>query len=235
MSDNVIVETATADCPLIDLDLSGATKDEQEAFVTQVDAYTDGYTAEITITMSGAYFTDMENNTDLEVAMGRNGDAAATLTAATFGLYSVVYAWTVTSSVSTGDGDAEGYFVGAAEVAASGDHDYAATGYANMYYNSDADLILKYAWEDESGFDTEVVADGYVSVVSFYMPKEPDTVPEDAEMADGEGDRFNKKETVWTSAGAGTPTALCGDSEKLVLGATTLVAGSIAFAAALAQ
>merc|ERR1719261_14224 len=231
---NVLQAEATADCPASELGLYGSTKDEEEALAAAISAYSDGYWAEVTITMDGLFFTGMENNTTLEFAIGRNGDTAASLTTATFGLNSLVYDWTVASSVCTGDGDAEGYFVGAAEVAASGDHDYSATGYVCIYYNSDATLVAKYDWAETGAFDTKVITDGYANTTEWYMPKEPDTVPEDAEMADGEGDRWNKKETVWTSAGAGTPTVLCDESEKLKLGAATLVAGSIASTAALA-
>ena len=232
---NVLQEAATADCPASEVGLYGLDKDETEAMVAAVSAYSDGYWAKVTITTDGLYFTGMENNTGLEFAMGRNGDTAAALTTATFGLYSIVVDWTVASSVCTGSGDVEGYFVGAAEVAASTDHDYSATGYVCIYYNSDATLVAKYDWAETGAFDTKVITDGYAFSGEWYMPKEPDTVPEDAEMADGVGDRWNKKETLWTSAGAGTPTVLCDESEKLKLGAATLVAGSVAFAAALSM
>lgn len=76
------------------------------------------------------------------------------------------------------------------------------------------------------------------------MPKEPDSEPETGETVTSQGDRLNKGEKLWAWASIGNtaaaPATECfesGENEdglKLKLSAATLVAGSVAFAAALA-
>lgn len=76
------------------------------------------------------------------------------------------------------------------------------------------------------------------------MPKEPDSEPETGETVTSVGDRLNKGEKLWAWASIGAtdaaPATECFDADenedglKLKLSAATLVAGSVAFAAALA-
>merc|ERR1712167_561518 len=58
---NVIVETATADCPIVNLTLTGANKDDTETFVAA--GYTDGYLAEVELTWEATYWAVMTDGT----------------------------------------------------------------------------------------------------------------------------------------------------------------------------
>ena len=91
----------------------------------------------------------------------------------------------------------------------------------------------KYGWASTDTFtgDGDIVLDGTFNG-SFYMPAEPDAVPDGETTATG--DRLNSGDKLNVWAGDGTPTANCADELKIKLGATAIVAGAAALAAALA-
>merc|ERR1711937_940806 len=59
---NVIVETADADCMLVNLTLTGANEADTETFVAA--GYTDGYTAEVELTWDPLYWASMTDGTN---------------------------------------------------------------------------------------------------------------------------------------------------------------------------
>merc|ERR1711990_475528 len=84
------------------------------------------------------------------------------------------------------------------------------------------------------------MAAGGTSTTTFYMPSEPSSEPETGESSALVGDRLDGDRLfAWNGLGtsASLATSACNNDEKgqkLKLGAATLVAGSVAFAAALA-
>jgi hypothetical protein len=54
---NCLVAAATADCPVVELTLSGLTETQQEALDANVATYTDGYTAAVKLTYGATFHT----------------------------------------------------------------------------------------------------------------------------------------------------------------------------------
>merc|ERR1711990_161074 len=189
---NVIVETATADCPIVNLTLTGANKDDTETFVAA--GYTDGYLAEVELTWEATYWAVMTDGTALQAAsfIARTNDDNET---------------TATANP------------GAVDLSAATD----------TIYGAAADVDVASADQTTGGAVT----------YSFLMPisaSDSETGPTDAAA----GDRFDKGTSVayFNSLGADTvvtaATECQAESDGLSLGASALVAGSVAFAAALA-
>merc|ERR1712080_533752 len=93
----------------------------------------------------------------------------------------------------------------------------------------------KYLYSCDPAYDNSaavLVAD-YEFAVTFYMPIEPEEIPDGETTATG--DRLNKGDKVAVYSGmSDAPTNDCSDGTvKLTLGAATLAAGSLAIAAAL--
>lgn len=224
---NVIVETATADCPTVNLTLTGEDKDTT---TTLTDAgYTDGYTAEVELTWAATYWTAMTDGTSVQAASfiaRTNEDNETTATANPNGAWFALQTWTVTTVVGY---ESDSFYVPALAVAISS--------------TSTGAVDLSAATGDLYGTSVDVASDDQATgdsvTYSFYMPlsaSDSETGPTDPAV----GDRFDKGTTVayFSSVGASSvvnaATACQAESDELALGATALVAGSVAFAAALA-
>merc|ERR1739838_85185 len=227
---NVIVETATADCPLVNLTLTGANKDDTETFETA--GYTDGYLAEVELTWEATYWavmveTDDGTNSAASFIARTNEDNAVTATANPNGAWFALQAWTTTSAA---DYSSASFYIPALAVAISSTSTGAVTlaGATGDVYGLTAAVDVDTA---------DQVTGGAVSY-SFLMPisaSDSETGATDAAA----GDRFDKGTTVayYNSIGASetnAATACQAESDDLSLGASALVAGSVAFAAALA-
>lgn len=226
---NVIVETATADCPSVNLTLTGADKDDTETF--EAAGYTDGYLAEVELTWGATYWTAMTDGTSVQAASfiaRTNEDNAVTATANPNGAWFALQEWTVTTAAAY---TATSYYIPALEVAIASDSTGAVT------LNAATDLIYGAVAAVDVASDDQATGDS-VSY-SFLMPisaSDSETGATDAAV----GDRFDKGTTVayYSSVGAvsvvNAATACQAESDDLSLGASALVAGSVAFAAALA-
>merc|ERR1739838_562411 len=217
---NVIVETATADCPLVNLTLTGANKDDTETFETA--GYTDGYLAEVELTWEATYWavmveTDDGTNSAASFIARTNEDNAVTATANPNGAWFALQAWTTTSAA---DYSSASFYIPALAVAISS--------------TSTGAVTLAGATGDIYGLTAAVdvdTADQVTGGAASYS----ETGATDAAA----GDRFDKGTTVayYNSIGASetnAATACQAESDDLSLGASALVAGSVAFAAALA-
>merc|ERR1719163_176139 len=232
MSDaNEIIETATADCPNMNLSLAGVVDDvELEDLGADIADWSDGYNATADLTFSATYYASMETDTSLELAFGTE----ALLASAPNGAYSIVldFAWNGTDSDVDVTGDTQGYYIPSAVATTGTSLAYDTTGVINMYSvdGSGALVLPKYGWSSTDTWtgDGDIVADGTANG-KFYMPKE--------EKTDGEttatGDRLDHKDKVSAYAGDGTPTAMCGEEIKIKLGAATLAATSLVLATAM--
>merc|ERR1711998_720352 len=230
MSDaNVIVETATADCPAMSLELTGEDKDTTETL--EAEGYTDGYLATVSLTWGATYFAEMTTgSTGYGVHFIARTDEDGTVTDAAnpYGAWFVEDDWT--ASDATGYSSAS-YFIPNLEEAIQ----YDSTGAVTLA--DDADLqygaadVVDIASADQAEDDTVTYA--FLMPISSSDSAESPTVP-------AEGDRLDKGTTIayYNSIGDNTivsaATACADESDKLSLGAATLVAGSVAFAAALA-
>merc|ERR1711990_827285 len=228
MSDaNVIVETATADCPSVNLTLTGANKDDTETFETA--GYTDGYLAEVELTWGATYWTAMTDGTSVQAAsfIARTNEDDA-VTATPNGAWFALQEWTVTTAAAY---TAATYFIPALEVAIASDSTGAVT------LSTDADLQYGAVADVDVASDDQATGDS-VSY-SFLMPISSSDSETGATVA-AEGDRFDKGTTLayYSSVGANSvvnaATACQAESDEVSLGASALVAGSVAFAAALA-
>merc|ERR1711943_80025 len=116
---NVIVETATADCPNVNLTLTGEDKDTT---TTLTDAgYTDGYTAEVELTWGATYWTAMTDGTSVAAASfiaRTNEDNTVSTTANPNGAWFSLQSWTVTTVAGY---SATSYYIPALEVAIASD------------------------------------------------------------------------------------------------------------------
>merc|ERR1711937_916664 len=187
---NAIVETATVDCPLVNLTLTGENKDDTETLTAE--GYTDGYRAEVELTWDATYWAVMTDGTAVQAAsfLARTSeDSETTSTANPNGAWFALQSWTVTTVAGY---TATSYYVPALEVAIASD--------------STGAVELNAATDDLYGPAVDVAsadqATGDAVTYSFLMP---------------------------LSASASEA-----ESDKLSLGASALVAGSVAFAAALA-
>merc|ERR1711990_538867 len=225
---NVIVGTATADCPLVNLTLTGANKDDTETFETA--GYTDGYLAEVELTWEATYWAVMIDTTADSAASfiaRTNEDNAVTATANPNGAWFALQAWTHTTVAAYSSAS---FYIPALEVAIASD----STGSVTLAGATNAIFGLTAAVDVASA---DQATGGSVSY-SFLMPisaSDSETGPTDAAA----GDRFDKGTTVayYNSIGAtetNAATACQAESEELALGVSALVAGSVAFAAALA-
>lgn len=226
---NVIVETATANCPLVNLTLTGEDKDTTE---TLTDAgYTDGYLAEVELTWEATYWAVMTDGTAVQAASfiaRTNEDYTVTATANPLGAWFALQSWTVTTVAAY---TSTSYFIPALTVAIASD----STGSVTL--NAATDDIYGAATAVDVASDDQATGDAVT--YSFLMPlssSDSETGATDAAV----GDRFDKGTTVayWNSLGAvsvvNAATECQSESDSLVLGASALVAGSVAFAAALA-
>lgn len=224
---NVIVETATVDCPIVNLTLTGEDKDTTE---TLTDAgYTDGYLAEVELTWDATYWAVMIDGTAVQAASfiaRTNEDNETTATANPNGAWFALQAWTATDVTGY---SATSYYIPALTVAIASDSTGAVT--------------LNAATDDLYGTAVDVAsadqATGGAVTYSFLMPlsaSDSETGPTDPAV----GDRFDKGTyvTYLSDLGADTvvnaATVCQAESDGLSLGASALVAGSVAFAAALA-
>merc|ERR1711937_325845 len=198
---NAIVETATVDCPLVNLTLTGENKDDTETLTAE--GYTDGYRAEVELTWDATYWAVMTDGTAVQAVsfLARTSeDSETTSTANPNGAWFALQSWTVTTVAGY---TATSYYVPALDVATADQ----ATGDAVTY--------------------------------SFLMPLSASD-SEEGETDAGVGDRLDKGTNVayFSDLGAvsvvNAATACQAESDKLSLGASALVAGSVAFAAALA-
>merc|ERR1711990_1368008 len=225
---NVIVETATADCPIVNLTLTGANKDDTETFVAA--GYTDGYLAEVELTWEATYWAVMTDGTALQAASfiaRTNDDNETTATANPNGAWFSLQTWTVTDVTGY---STDSFYIPALAVAIASDSTGAVdlSAATDTIYGAAADVDVASADQTTGGAVT----------YSFLMPisaSDSETGPTDAAA----GDRFDKGTTVayYNSIGAtetNAATACQAESEELALGASALVAGSVAFAAALA-
>merc|ERR1712199_102643 len=202
------IETATADCPTATYQMAGVADDAALALLaTEVQSYSDGYNMTVTITFAATYFASMATDTELQVAFGNE----ATLTAAPSGAYSLELVWTYDSTASNCDvtGQLKLFYCTTAMVTTATDLDNATC--TNIYYDSTASAAVpKYAWTSNKTYTgSDDIATGNSVNGNWYMPKEPSS------KTDGE-------------------TATCEQEVKIELGAASLVAGSVALAAALA-
>merc|ERR1712216_721159 len=225
---NVIVETATADCPLVNLTLTGANKDDTETFETA--GYTDGYLAEVELTWEATYWAVMSAGTAASAASfiaRTNEDNTVSATANPNGAWFALQAWTHTTVAAYSSAS---FYIPALAVAISS----TSTGSVTLA-GATGDIYGLTAAVDVASADQ--VTGGAVSY-SFLMPisaSDSETGATDAAA----GDRFDKGTTVayYNSIGAtetNAATACQAESDELALGASALVAGSVAFAAALA-
>lgn len=221
------MEVADANCPLVDLTLSGASDDSFDA-----DTYTDGYKASITLTWGADYWTVMTDGTAVQAASfiaRTDDDGAVTATATPYGAWFALQEWTVTDV--TGYTSA-GFFIPTATAAIASD--------------TTGSVTLNGATDDKYGAATAVdvasddQATGDSVTYSFLMPISDKDASAAGATSTAAGDRFDKGTTVayYSSLGANTvvnaATACATESDKLEMGASALVAGSVAFAAALA-
>merc|ERR1712167_41905 len=224
---NVIVETATADCPIVNLTLTGANKDDTETFVAA--GYTDGYLAEVELTWEATYWAVMTDGTALQAAsfIARTNDDNET-TATPNGAWFSLQTWTVTDVTGY---STDSFYIPALAVAIASD----STGAVDLSAATDT---IYGAATDVDVASADQVTGGSVTY-SFLMPisaSDSETGPTDAAA----GDRFDKGTSVayFNSLGAvsvvNAATECQAESNDLSLGASALVAGSVAFAAALA-
>merc|ERR1712134_46721 len=116
---NAIVETATVDCPLVNLTLTGANKDDTETLTAE--GYTDGYRAEVELTWDATYWAVMTDGTAVQAAsfLARTSeDSETTSTANPNGAWFALQSWTVTTVAGY---TATSYYVPALEVAIASD------------------------------------------------------------------------------------------------------------------
>lgn len=227
---NCLVAAATSDCPQVDLTLAGLTSDLQDALDANLAAYTDGYKATVKLTYGSTFHTDnLGANGEFIVAMGRNGDAACTNVLCSQGFFTLHGDYTHSGTTLA----IESYW--AAYDATATANKTTATGVqmktvSNNIYGA-ADVVAT--------SDTVDAADDTQSV-TFYMAAEDSDVDEGTTQMSANGDRWDKGSTLVVGGGASTSamteaSATCtATSEELVLGAASLVAGSVALAAALA-
>merc|ERR1711937_853133 len=111
---NAIVETATVDCPLVNLTLTGENKDDTETLTAE--GYTDGYRAEVELTWDATYWAVMTDGTAVQAAsfLARTSeDSETTSTANPNGAWFALQSWTVTTvdvaSADQATGDAVTY------------------------------------------------------------------------------------------------------------------------------
>jgi hypothetical protein len=224
-----IYETATATCPGLTITLSGTTEAEYTALAATTTAYTDGYEAVVAVSYGALYFAVAIDNasTNSVVSVGVDYEAVAT---APYGAFLVEGAWGA-DAAAIDDFTGETYFIPATNTSIATDSAEAVTysANANDIYGSACDIA------------TGSLASGGSKSYTWYMPLEPDSEPASGETDTGAGDRLNKGEKLFAwgiiGAAATTPSTTCSDDEnglKLKLSAATLVAGSVAFAAALA-
>merc|ERR1711907_104417 len=224
---NCLVTAATADCPVVDLTLAGLDDTAQEALDTNVAAYTDGYKATVKLTYGETFHTDVLGaDQEFAVAMGRNGDSDCTYSKCTQGFFTLHGAYTHSGNTlalesywNEYDTDANDAIDGDA-VQLSGD--------SNLIYGA-ADVVAT--------SDTIDAAEETQSV-TFYMSKEAD-VEEGTTSMSTNGDRWDKGSTLVVGGGAAadmtaSTSACTAKTDELELGAASLVAGSVALAAALA-
>merc|ERR1711907_386821 len=205
---NCLVTAATADCPVVDLTLAGLDDTAQEALDTNVAAYTDGYKATVKLTYGETFHTDVLGaDQEFAVAMGRNGDSDCT----------------------------QGFFTLHGAYTHSG-NTLALESYWNEY-DTDANDAIDGDAVVVATSDTIDAAEETQSV-TFYMSKEADVKKGTTSMSTN-GDRWDKGSTLVVGGGAAadmtaSTSACTAKTDELELGAASLVAGSVALAAALA-
>jgi len=232
----VYLEEGSADCPALAFEFAGTDKDETEALVAVVSAWSDGYNVEATLTFEGLYFTAMATDTAVEYAFGNE---LTTATAAPNGAYVLALGWAMgatTADIADTDSQLMTFYMPTAAVTSEGDLGADSSDVVGIYYDNGT-TELKYGWTqtpttiDDSS--TEDIATGATLAGKWYMPKEADAEGETTAT----GDRLDKKDeiTAWAGADGAAADTKCGDGAmKVKLGAATLAAGSIALAAALA-
>ena len=229
MSENVIFETATATCPALEIDLTADIDTTYDGLDATLKAYSDGYKAALKLTMATTYHTAMVGNsyTDASTLVGVDMEAAATATKG---------AWLVDQAYTTSSGDAYSTALNFIPFTVTA---VAASDALAVACNTDQPE--KYGTATQVDNPAANMAAGGTSTTTFYMPSEPSSEPETGESSALVGDRLDKGDRLfaWNGLGTSAPlaTSACNDDEKgqkLKLGAATLVAGSVAFAAALA-
>lgn len=222
---------------------AGLSKDAEEALVTLVAAYTDGYKVTVVETHGTARFAAYATVTDTydSVLIYGRGTMTATKPGA-FGAYVVE---TTFADDTSSDGKRDSSLVATKAGfmgTASTTWDTHSAAYDSALVAED---VTKYGFTMTGVPTTDAIVACAVTH-AFYMPKEADSEPEATETAVGFGDRMDKGDEIaaWArldvtttvpATTVGTVSACnAGALLEVELGAVALAAGSAAFAAALA-
>lgn len=229
MTANELLAESDANCPAVSLTLSGEDKDTTETLLEA--GYTDGYTAEVELTFGTDYYAVMTDGTSVQAAsfLARtDDDYTVSATANPYGAWFAQQTWTISDATGYAS---DSFYIPNLEVAIATD----STGFVDLSAETDE----LYGTTCDVASDDQLEGDSVT--YSFYMPTSSDDSEEGPTATTGTiGDRLDKGTTVayYSSVGDSSTVnaayACVQTSEELVLGASALVAGSVAFAAALA-
>jgi len=232
---------ATADAPALTFGTLGCTDEEFEGLDADISAWSDGYNASMEMAFAGTYWSGGAADESFAcLAFGTEATVATAPNGAYFFALNWSYAGTTADTIDT-TSPLLSYYLPTAGATSDGELAYDSSDIVGIYYD-DYSTELKYDWTTtpslssvtSSSTDDFVEDDTYAG--EFFMPAEPDTIPDGETSA--MGDRLNKGDALCVFAGftnIATADVTGDDCIEVTLGAATLAAaGAAGLAAALA-